>query len=191
MFFKTLYYRILGWTSEVTVPERTKCIICVAPHTSNLDFFMGEIFYHAIGRKAGFLMKKEWFFWPLGPLFRALGGIPVVRDSKTHMTDNLAETARRSETFSLAVTPEGTRSLQPHWKRGFYFIALKAGIPIQLYAIDYKHRHITCTKEIHPTGDVDKDMAEIFAYYAKFADGAKYPEKFMIEDIAESGVQRG
>lgn len=183
MFFRFLYYKLLGWTSEVTVPERDKCIICVAPHTSNLDFFMGEIFYHAIGRKAGFLMKKEWFFWPLGPIFRALGGIPVIRDRKTSMTDTLAETARRSETFSLAVTPEGTRSLQPQWKRGFYFIALKAGIPIQLYAIDYKRHHIVCTKEIFPTGDIEKDMRDIFAYYAQFADGAKYPQKFMVEAL--------
>ena len=81
----------MGWRTNVTVPHRDKCIICVAPHTSNWDFILGELYYGAIGRKASFLMKKEWFFWPLGYFFRWLGGFPVYRIKKTSMTDMLAE----------------------------------------------------------------------------------------------------
>ena len=164
-----ILFRCLGWKVETTVPSRDKCILCVAPHTSNWDFLLGETFSQAIGRKAGFLMKKEWFFWPLGCLFRALG--------------QLADIAIRETYFNLAVTPEGTRSRVTSWKRGFYYIALKANIPIQLFAIDAKHKRIVCTEEIMPSGDVEADMKRIMDYYRPFADCAFYPEKFALEAI--------
>lgn len=176
-----LIFRKMGWQVEMTVPYRDKCIICVAPHTSNWDFIIAELYYHSIGRTAGFLMKKEWFFWPMGVLFRSMGGIPVERSRHVCLTDRVAEAAIKAERFELAVTPEGTRSLATKWKRGFYFIALKAGLPIQLYAIDYKNKRIVCTKELVPSGDVEADMRLIMDYYRPYE--GKYPGKFAVEDI--------
>lgn len=176
-----LMFRKMGWQVEMTVPYRDKCIICVAPHTSNWDFIIAELYYHSIGRTAGFLMKKEWFFWPMGVLFRSMGGIPVERNRHVSLTDRVAEAAIKAERFELAVTPEGTRSLATKWKRGFYFIALKAGLPIQLYAIDYKNKRIVCTKELVPSGDVEADMRLIMDYYRPYE--GKYPGKFAVEDI--------
>ena len=176
-----LIFRKMGWQVEMTVPYRDKCIICVAPHTSNWDFIIAELYYHSIGRTAGFLMKKEWFFWPMGVLFRSMGGIPVERSRHVSLTDRVAEAAIKAERFELAVTPEGTRSLVTKWKRGFYFIALKAGLPIQLYAIDYKRKRIVCTQELVPTGDVEADMRLIMDYYRPYE--GKYPGKFAVEDI--------
>lgn len=171
----------MGWKELVTVPRPDRCIICVAPHTSNLDFLIAELYYCAIGRTAGFLMKKEWFFWPLGPLFRRWGGVPVERSRKTSLTDQLAEKAGKSRRFELAVTPEGTRSRVTIWKRGFYFIALKAKLPIMLYAIDYEHKTIVCTQTLFPSGDVEKEMRSIMDYYRPFK--GRHPEKFAVEEI--------
>ena len=176
-----LIFRKMGWQVEMTVPYRDKCIICVAPHTSNWDFIIAELYYHSIGRTAGFLMKKEWFFWPMGVLFRSMGGIPVERSRHVSLTDRVAEAAMKAERFELAVTPEGTRSLATKWKRGFYFIALKAGLPIQLYAIDYKRKRIVCTQELVPSGNVEADMRLIMDYYRPYE--GKYPGKFAVEDI--------
>jgi hypothetical protein len=39
------------------------------------------------------------------------------------MTDNLAETAKKEQIFHLCITPEATRSLNPEWQKGFYYIA--------------------------------------------------------------------
>ena len=171
----------MGWKENVTVPRHDKCIICVAPHTSNWDFIIAELYYWSLGRTAGFLMKKEWFFWPLGYFFRSLGGVPVIRSKKTSLTDQLAEKAKLAKKFELAITPEGTRSLATTWKRGFYFIALKANLPIMLYAVDYKKKLISCTKTLIPSGNVDADMKIIMAYY-RHCEG-KYPNKFAVEDI--------
>ena len=131
--------------------------------------------------KSNFLMKKEWFFWPLGSLFKRLGGIPVHRQKKSSMTDAMAETAKAAKTFHLCITPEGTRSKTTEWKKGFYFIALKAGIPILLYGVDYERRLIQCTKTIIPSGDLDSDMREIKLYYQHFK--GKKPENFTIGEL--------
>lgn len=171
-----LLYKRWRWTKTVTEAHPDKYIICLAPHTSNTDFLIGQMYMRAEGYRINFLMKKEWFFWPLGLLFKRIGGIPVYRSKHTRMTDALAETAKQAKTFRLCVTPEGTRSLNPDWKKGFYFIALKAGIPILLYGLDYKRHLIQCTKTIIPTGDVERDMKEIKAYFKGFS--GKHPELF-------------
>lgn len=180
-FCNWLLYKHLGWKKNVTVAFPDKFIICLAPHTSNWDFVLGQLYSCAEGFKINFLMKKEWFFWPLGVLFRHLGGIPVYRNRHTSMTDNLAKTALAEPTFRLCVTPEGTRSLNPDWKKGFYYIALKAQLPILLYGVDYEKRTIVCTKSIVPTGDFDNEMREIKLYFKDFK--GKRPELFTIGNI--------
>ena len=180
-FCRWLLYKQWGWTTEVTQQHPDKYIICLAPHTSNWDFVVGQLYAGAEGMTSNFLMKQEWFRGPLGTLFRRLGGIPVCRQKHTSMTDSLADAARREHTFHLCITPEGTRSANPEWKKGFYFIAQKAGIPILLYAVDYAQRTIRCTKTIVPNGDVDGQMRDIKLYF-KDCQG-KHPENFTIGDL--------
>ena len=160
----------------VTVPDYDKYIICAAPHTSNWDFIVGKLFYASLGRETGFMMKKEWFFFPLGCLLRYMGGIPVYRHKKTSMVDQVVDKIATSKTFHLGITPEGPRSAKKKKKKGFYYIALKAGIPIVLIGIDYKTRTITAGKVIFPSGDLEKDMREIKTYFKQFT--GKHPENF-------------
>ena len=180
-FCTWLLYKHMGWTKDVSVAHPDKYIICLAPHTSNWDFVLGQLYSGAEGWKINFLMKKEWFFWPLGVLFRRLGGIPVWRSKHTSMTDNLARTAMESPSFRLCITPEGTRSLNPEWKKGFYFIAQKAHLPILLYGVDYKRKLIQCTRMIEPSGDMESDMREIKLYFKDFC--GKHPENFTIGEL--------
>ena len=177
-FCNWLLYKRMGWTTEVTEDHPDKYIICLAPHTSNWDFILGQLYVGAEGIQSNFLMKKEWFFWPLGPIFRHLGGIPVFRQKKSSMTDAMAETAKAAQSFHLCITPEGTRKRNPEWKKGFYYIALMADIPILLYGLDYRRRLIECTKTIVPSGDIEKDMAEIKSYFKNY--NGKHPEKFAL-----------
>jgi len=180
-FCNWLLYKRMGWTAEVTQDHPDKFIICLAPHTSNWDFILGLLYSRARNMQCNFMMKKEWFFWPLGPVFRSLGGIPVHRQKKTSMTDAMAEAAKAADTFHLCITPEGTRSKTSDWKKGFYFIAQKAGIPILLYGIDYEKRLIQCTRTIIPSGDFEKDMRDIKLYFKDFK--GKKPDNFTIGDV--------
>ena len=171
-----ILYKKMGWTKNVTVDHPEKFIICLAPHTSNWDFVIGQLYTRAERMNSNFLMKKEWFFWPFGTMFHKMGGIPVWRSKHTSMTDNLAETATKAKSFKLCITPEGTRSPNPDWKKGFYFIALKAKLPILLYGIDYEKKTINCTEAFIPTGDIEKDMPIIKAYFKNFK--GKMPKNF-------------
>ena len=180
-FCNWLLYKHMGWSVRVTEDHPDKFIICLAPHTSNWDFIIGLLYSRARGMQCNFMMKKEWFFWPLGPIFRHLGGIPVYRQKKTSMTDAIAEAAKAAKTYHLCITPEGTRSRTADWKKGFYFIALKAGLPILLYGVDYAQKQIVCTKTIIPSGDLDRDMRDIKVYYKDFK--GKKPENFTIGEL--------
>lgn len=180
-FCNWLLCKRMGWTMEVTESIPDKAIICLAPHTSNWDFLIGQLYSRAVGMRSNFLMKKEWFFWPLGPIFRNMGGIPVWRSKKTSMTDNLAATARQLNHFLLCITPEGTRSANPEWKKGFYYIAQKAEIPILLFGVDYEKKLIRCSKTVIPNGDIDAQIREIKLYFKDFK--GKKPENFALGEI--------
>lgn len=174
--FSKWILKVLGWKTRVTVEEPKKSIICVAPHTSNWDFLIGQLYYSALGRKSSFLMKKSWFFFPIGNLLRGLGGIPIDRSKSTSVTDQMAEEFNKRDTLHLAITPEGTRSLVQKWKMGFYHIAVKANVPIQLAYFDYGKKEMGITEIIYPSGDEKADLEKIYDYYKNVE--ARFPEKF-------------
>lgn len=192
-----IFHRVLGWRSAVDVPRPGKCVLCIAPHTSNWDFIIAMLYEKSSGGHAHFLMKKEWFFWPLGGMFRALGGIPVARakdkdgkpsnDSTTttatpqqSLTARLASKMKEARAFQLAITPEGTRAPNKAWHTGFYHIAREANVPILLYIINYKDKCVSCQKQLMPTADKAATIALVKDYYSHYANAAKYPEKFSV-----------
>ena len=174
---KFIFHRLMGWKAVYTLPDFDKSIICVAPHTSNLDLFIGKLFITAVGRKAGFVMKKEWFRWPLGGIFRKMGGIPVNRGQGTSLIGEVVEIANNSKDFHLAITPEGTRAANAKWHLGFYVIASQAKLPITLMAIDYKKKEVRMEKYIMPSKDRKGDIREIQLYF-KDVQG-RHPENFL------------
>lgn len=168
--------RLFGWKVAVKVPDFPKCVICVAPHTSNWDFIIGKLAYLSVGRSAGFLIKKDWFFFPLNLIFKAMGGVPVDRKRKTDMVEQLVERFNANKHFCIAVTPEGTRKRNPYWKKGFYYIALNAHVPIVLAYIDYARKIVGLEEVFYPTGDEAADLAFIKSYYRHIK--GKNPENF-------------
>lgn len=167
-----------GWKFVVNIPPVKKCVICVAPHTSNWDFIMGELASRSVGMKAKFLMKDTWFFFPLKYLLYALGGIPVTRGRRSNVTGGVVDTFNKRENLVVAVTPEGTRSLNEHWHKGFLYMARDAKVPIVLGYFNYEKK-IVCLDRIFDTSDdIDADMIAIKRYYDSVDCLGKYPEKF-------------
>lgn len=171
--------RLSGWKVDVTVPDYPKCIICVAPHTSNWDFVLCELAYSSIGRKAGFLMKESWFFFPLGYIFKALGGIPVSRKHKGgNLTSAIVEKFNSTDRMTIAITPEGTRSLTSNWHTGFLRIAREANVPILLAVIDGGTKTLRLNRTFIPGDDIEADMKTIKDFYSTVT--AIYPDKFTV-----------
>ena len=178
-FWKFVYCRLLRWKSDLHVEIPQKCVICVAPHTSNWDFIIGKIFYSSLKGKIHFLMKKEWFFFPLGYIFKAMGGVPVDRKNKKNsLTEQMIKRFNRNKEFRLVISPEGTRKKNDRWKTGFYYIALGAKVPISLAHIDYGKKEIGLSFNFLPTGNVETDMEKIKNFYTGFK--GKYPEQFSL-----------
>lgn len=170
--------RLFGWKVVNVQPDLSKCVIALAPHTSNWDFIIGKLAYNSLGRKAKFLIKKEWFFFPFNLFFRKIGGIPVERNKKNSLTDKLAEEFNKNDKFQLAVTPEGTRKSVKEWRKGDYYIALKAHVPIVLIGLDYANKQVRFLGTFYPTGDYDKDIEIIKSYYKGIK--GKHPENFAL-----------
>jgi 1-acyl-sn-glycerol-3-phosphate acyltransferase len=172
--------RLSGWKWEASVPDLDKSVLVVAPHTSNWDFIMGKLGYTALGRNANFVIKQEWMKGPLGGFFKKIGGIGVDRSKANHFTDQMAELYLTRERFNIAITPEGTRKANPKWKKGFYHIALKAGVPITMVKIDYGTKTLSLFHTFKPTGDEQADIWAIQQLYKGVV--AKHPEKFVLPE---------
>ena len=154
-----------------------KCVIVIAPHTSNWDFILGELGIHSVGMKAGFLMKDTWFFFPLGYLLKALGGIPVNRRHHVNLTHSIVEAFNTTPKLAIGVTPEGTRSANPNWHKGAIFMARDAEVPLVLAYFDYDKKVVCIDKVFDLTDDPDADLLRIKQYYKPFH--GRYPDKFV------------
>jgi len=172
----TYLLKKLGWKSVLATEIPDKCVLCVAPHTSNWDYVIGMLFYKSIGGKPHVLMKKEWFFFPLGFLLKSAGAVPVDRNKRTSISEQMVEEFRLRTHFNLAISPEGTRKKNAQWKTGFYYIALNAGVPIVLAYMDYAKKEIGFKKVFYPTGNIETDLETIKNHYKDVQ--AKYPHRF-------------
>lgn len=171
----------MGWKVVNRLPYiPDKCVFCVAPHTSNWDFVIGKICYTSLGRDLSpkFLIKKEWTRFPFGLIMNPLGAIGVDRGRRNNLTDEVIGQMEKADRFQLAITPEGTRKLNPVWKRGFYAIAQKANVPLVIVALDYGRKQLVLDHFFEISGDVAADVEIIRDWYHKNVLSAKYPEKF-------------
>ncbi len=171
--------KLLGWKFADNCPEDKRCIVAVAPHTSNWDFFYGKLAALSIGRKTHFLIKSDWFFFPMNYFFKWIGGIPVYRNKKNgSMTDKVAALFKDKQELCIGITPEGTRKANPDWKKGFYYIAKKANVPILLTYIDYAKKKACIAEKFIPTDNEAADFEYIKNFFKNIT--AKFPAKFAI-----------
>ncbi|MGH7667886.1 MAG: lysophospholipid acyltransferase family protein [Gemmatimonadaceae bacterium] len=155
----------LGWRVEGTLPDISKAVLIVAPHTTNWDFVVGIATKFALGLRASWLGKHTLFRSPFGEMMRWLGGIPVDR-SRSH--DAVAQSVQRfadAKRMVLAVTPEGTRKAVPRWKTGFYHIARAAGVPIIPVAFDWSHRALVIGAALSPGDDMTTDLQTLGRFF--------------------------
>lgn len=176
-------FRMAGWRIEKRLSEMPKkCVFCVAPHTSNWDFIVGRICYSALdlGIKPKFLIKKFWTDFPFGLIIKPLGGIGVDRGKKNNLVDTVVSEMNSHESFQLAITPEGTRKSNKHWKRGFYLIARNSNVPLILAGIDFKRKTVILDGSFVPTDDMDSDIERIKQWYIENNVQGKHPENFAV-----------
>ena len=177
-----LLLKLLGWKVVAGKIPVSKGIIIGVPHTSIWDFVISWIYYTSVGGKASTVIKKEFFFWPMGPILRAMGGIPVDRSKGVSLVKQVIDEFNRRETLHLAITPEGTRKLTKRWKAGFHAIAKATGATIYLAFFDWGRKEIGWYEKFEITDDAQADIRRMKAYYRELGIRGKHPELFTTEE---------
>ena len=165
---------LMGWQFEGNFPDRPKCVIAVAPHTSNWDFVIGLSAVFALDLRARFLGKHTLFEGPLGVVMRLVGGIPVDRHHPEGLIERTVSAFEGEEKLYLAIAPEGTRSRVERWKSGFHRIARAACVPIVPVAFDWSRRTIVIMAPFAPSASWEADEPRLLALFRP--EMAKRPE---------------
>ena len=156
--------RAARWKQVGTVPRHG--VIIGAPHTSNWDFVFTLLVVWSAGLSPHVLVKREVFWWPLGPILRSLGAIETDRGSGGGLVERLSAEAAAADEFILVLAPDGTRTRTDHWKSGFYRISLGSGLPLALAFVDGPTRTTGIGPTLQLTGDVRADMDLVRDFYA-------------------------
>lgn len=181
--FFTWYFRFRGWKLGDNVPpELKKCVMIVAPHTSSWDFIFGAGAKILLGFDAKYLAKKELFRWPLKNMFLRLGGVPVDRGKHNGMVEAMIDYINTHERAIVVFPPEGTRKRTTRWKKGFYYVAMGAKVPVIMAYIDFKEKKAGIGPWFMPSGDIEKDFKIIADFYKNIT--ACHPEKFALPEYS-------
>ena len=154
-----------GWRVAGELPDVAKLVVIAAPHSSNWDVVWGLLVKVGLRLEVRFIGKREAFFWPLGPLLRNFGGIPIDRNAAHDVVGEMRRRFETEERLWLAIAPEGTRKKVQKWKSGFWRIAHESGVPILPVYFHYPERTIGFGTLIHPGDDLAADMARIREFY--------------------------
>lgn len=166
ILYKFIFCTLLGWKVVGTIPfELKKCVLIAVPHTSWWDFFLGIFSRGILDMEINYVAKKELFVFPFNYFFTWTGGTPLNRQKNENKVDTIAKIFQEKEVFRLAIAPEGTRKKVSEWKTGFYYMALKANVPIIPVAFDYGKKQVVYHAPFYPTGNIDADIKILETYY--------------------------
>ncbi len=168
--------QLAGWRFEGSFPDVPKCVIMVAPHTTNWDFPLGLAVMFATRMRASWMGKHTLFRPPYTSLLYWLGGVPADRTARHGLVGSLVDEFRRRDGLFLVIAPEGTRKKVEQWKSGFHRIALGAEVPIAPVAFDYGTKTIHILASFVPTADYEADLAALQAKVGRFQ--PKRPDRY-------------
>lgn len=167
--------RLTGWRTHVIPPHTSRYVLIGAPHTSNWDFILVLLLMTVERIPIRIMGKDSLFRGPLGIFMRSLGAIPVNRHERTSLVDQVAAKFDEHQDLIIGISPEGTRSKTSRWRTGFYYIALKARVPIVMAYLDYGNKVCGLGPSLKPTGDIKADFVKIRGFYSGIV--GKYPHK--------------
>ena len=157
-FLSRVALRLMGWRTAGEPLQIPKYVLIAAPHTTNMDLFYMLFTTMTLHIPATWMMKDTAFWWPVGILWRKLGGLPVNRRAATNVVQQVVDTFNSRESLALVIAPEGTRKKVDHWKLGFYWMALDAKVPVVAGFINHETKTIGVSGPIDLTGDIETDF---------------------------------
>lgn len=164
----------MGWKITGEIPQYSKAIYAVAPHTSNWDFVIGVAVMLSMNLKLKFLGKDAIFVWPFKGLLESIGGIPVNRKKSHGVVGQIVEQFEQRDSLILALSPEGTRSKTKEWKTGFLAMANKANVPVIVVSFHFDKKEFRFGQASYISEDIPQELVRIKSYFSSAC--AKNPQ---------------
>lgn len=166
IIYKLLFFKLMGWKITGHMDEGIrKSVLMILPHTSWHDFYIGLFARGIIGMEMHYVAKKELFRFPFRWYFEWMGGAPLDRSGNLNKVDAIADVFHKREVFRMAIAPEGTRKGVAGLKTGFYYIAVKAGVPIIPVAFDYGKKTVSIGEPLYPSGNIGTDLKRLAGHF--------------------------
>ncbi len=178
---KTLSGKILkhlGWKVTNEYPKLKKSIIIFAPHTAHIDAFYGKLGFVELGIKHLFLSKKEIFFFPMNLIMKKFGSIAVRGVKNMNAIFQVVDILNNTNELHVVISPEGWINKVEKWNKGFYYMAVKAEVPIVVAYLDYKKKEMGIKGVIYDLEDYASVERQINMMYKGVS--GKHPENFVL-----------
>lgn len=181
---KTLAGKILaklGWKIKGDFPEIKKSITIFAPHTAHIDAIYGKLGFTELGVKFLFLSKKELFFFPMNLIMKKFGSIAVRGVKDKNAIFQVVDLLNKADELHIVVSPEGWIKRVTQWNKGFYYMAVKANVPIIVAYLDHQKKELGVKGVIYDTTDFKTVMKQVNALYEGVT--GKNPNQFALHEI--------
>lgn len=179
--------KLMGWRALGTLPEREKFMVILIPHTSSMDFLIAVWIFLLFRVDMRYMIKAEVFKFGFGRFLRWTGAIPIVRTAAHgHVEAAIVAFRNAGDRVILGIAPEGTRAPTPKLKKGFYYIAKGADVPILLVTMHYDKKIV----QFGPTIRSDRSWEEVEADIEAFAGHVAGRDRGYLDRVEKGWVQQ-
>ena len=172
----------MGWESVGGPMKEPKAIVLGVPHTTVWDFLVCYLFYSQFGKVAHIMVKKSFFFWPLGPILKACGAVPTDLSSPATTVKSLIEVMEDVDEFHLALAPEGSRSIVKRWKSGYHLMAKETGATVYLGYYDWGRKRISVGEHCEITDDAKAAKTRMSDHYRPLGLQGYHKDQFAVPE---------
>jgi len=169
---------MLGWELIGKFPDVKKSIVIFAPHTAHIDAFYGKLGFSSLGIKYLFLSKKELFFFPMNLVMKKFGSMAVRGVEGKNAIYQVVDILNHTDELNVVLSPEGRIYKVNDWNKGFYYMALKAQVPIVVAFLDYKTKQMGVQGIIDDLNNYETVVSQINQMYENVQ--GKNPENFVL-----------
>ncbi len=170
--------KCLGWKITSDFPKISKSIVAFAPHTSYWDAVIGKLVLRTFGVPNLLFIKKELFYFPMSIAMYLLGAKPIGGVKGHNAIHEAVSILDREDSMHLVICPEGQLAPTDRWNPGFYYMAVKAGVPIIAVYLDYAKREAGVKGVIYDLDNQTEVYRQLSEMYAGVT--ARYPERFLL-----------
>ena len=179
--------KLMGWRAKGYLPDRSKFVAILVPHTSNVDFILAVWIFFLFRVDARYMIKADVFKFGFGAFLRWTGAIPIHRSSAHGQVESAVEAFKNAGDHALlGLTPEGTRSPTTKLKKGFYYIAKGADVPIMLVTFHYDKKII----QFGPTIRSDRTWEEIEADLYEYGKDVRGRTRGYLDNVDNAWVKQ-